>query len=234
MRRPKRQRRKRSSNSGTWLFTILFVALVCILVTNYEPEKTTSPEPLAKATEIKSSTPITTQVTPNPVKKERVLEKLTEVTIKLKNDPSTTNAKVASKFVDGTVLKPGEIFSYNQIVGERTLEKGFVKAPMPVLQNGVKTIIQSPGSGVCRLSVAIATASDRLNLPHFNRVAHTFKPYYIDTNKSENLSDATVFWPGTDNKFKNTKDYDILINTSVDNNYVLHCVFSKVTWREIK
>ncbi|MEI6237791.1 MAG: VanW family protein [Candidatus Saccharibacteria bacterium] len=154
-------------------------------------------------------------------------ELISSAKIVLRDEPGTTNAAVAAKIVNGYILRAGETFSYNGVVGERTLEKGFIWGTLPIKDaNGNEVIIKSVGSGVCRLSVGLATAAKGAGLRQIEITAHQYIPWYFSNNKG--LVDATVYWDSKiDNKFKNTKDYNILIQCNVAD-YILHVNFYKL------
>jgi vancomycin resistance protein YoaR len=191
------------------------------------PKPSPSPTEKAKASLKPSPTPKIVEKTEIPKTKS---ELISSVTIQLKNEPGTVNARVAAKIVNGYILKSGEIFSYNKVVGERTTDKGFITGSLPIKKiNGEQEIIDSVGSGVCRLSVGLATAAKRAGLKQIEIWPHQYTPSYFNS-KNPNLVDATVYWESNlDNKFKNNKEYDIKIVCDVDKNSALHVSFYKLS-----
>lgn len=163
------------------------------------------------------------------------VERIVKTELNLKNEPGTFNAGVAARILNknGSVLKSGETFSYNKRVGERTKEKGYKKGTMPITKNGKKIIIKADGSGVCRLAVVLNTNAERMGLQSVARKAHEYKPGYFDydSNKKTGLKDATVYWPNIDLKFRNTKKYDIYIESGLRDHRVLWSSFFRVTWQ---
>lgn len=150
--------------------------------------------------------------------------------INLPNEVGTYNAGVAAKIANGYVLKSGETFSYNKVIGERTLEKGFIDGNMPVPdENGNPVMQKVTGSGVCRLSVAFATAVKNAGFQQIEITKHTYTPAYFNSS-NPGLVDATVYWPDTDNKFKNNKPYDVKIKSWLDSSYVLHVEFVRLNY----
>lgn len=197
-----------------------------------QPVKNSIPAPIPAPIEEKKPVAIPAPVVVAPKDKGQPIkvELISSVDIKLKNEPGTINAQVAAKFIDGYVLEPGKIFSYNKVVGERTLARGFVSGSLPITQDGKEVLIDSVGSGACRTSVLTATLAKEAGLKQIEITRHEYTPYYFFTNPG--LVDATVYWDsGIDNKFQNTKNYDIRINCSVDSNHVLHGTFSKLTYK---
>jgi len=113
-----------------------------------------------------------------------------------------SNVGLAAKHINGTVLRPGEIFSYNKIVGPRDKESGFKEAPEivhGVLQPGI-------GGGVCQVSSTLYNAVLRANLKIISRSHHAFPVHYV----SEGL-DATVVDDSIDFQFQNDTDAPIYI-----------------------
>ena len=117
----------------------------------------------------------------------------------------TTNVKLACDFVDGTILNPGDVFSYNDTVGPRTYERGFKDAIVYVgasAEDGV-------GGGICQVSSTIYYAMLRADLEVVERKAHSRIVTYVPLGE-----DATVAWGAVDFRFKNNTDYPIRIDVS--------------------
>ncbi len=113
-----------------------------------------------------------------------------------------TNVKLAASLVDGTILNPGESFSYNDTVGQRTTERGFQAA---AAYSGGETVLEV-GGGICQVSSTIYLATLRSNLEIVERRNHTYLCSYMPYGE-----DATVSWGGPDFVFKNDTDYPIKI-----------------------
>ena len=122
------------------------------------------------------------------------------------NTDRTTNLRLAAGKINGTVVMPGEIFSYNKVVGKRTIAAGYKEAA--VYQDGGVT--NGLGGGICQISTTLYNAAIKANMEIETRRNHMFVPSYIEAGK-----DATVVWGSTDFKFKNRRDYPIKIETSV-------------------
>lgn len=122
------------------------------------------------------------------------------------NVDRTTNLKLAASKINGTVIMPGEIFSYNKVVGKRTIAAGYKNAA--IYQDGGVT--DGLGGGICQISTTLYNAAIAANMEIEERRNHMFVPSYADAGK-----DATVVWGSTDFKFKNRRDYPIKIETSV-------------------
>lgn len=127
-------------------------------------------------------------------------------TIHDKNENRVSNIKTAAEDLDGTVIEPGEIFSFNDSVGRRTKDKGYKEAPIFV--NGEKS--KGVGGGVCQVSTTLYNAALEADLEIIERHRHSRKVSYVEEGK-----DATVVYNSKDLRFKNTKDYPIEIRVSV-------------------
>ena len=117
----------------------------------------------------------------------------------------SNNLSIAAKKVNGTVLMPGETFSYNKVVGERTIAAGYKEAGAYA---GGK-VIQSVGGGICQISSTLYNTALLANLEIVDRSNHQFETGYVAASR-----DATVAWPSLDFKFKNTRTYPIKIVAS--------------------
>lgn len=122
-----------------------------------------------------------------------------------------SNVKLASAAFDGTVLNSGDLFSYNETVGQRTVEKGYKAAPAYVQGETVDEI----GGGVCQPSSTLYYACLLSNMEITERYAHRYIPAYITRGM-----DATVSWGGPDYKFTNNTPYPVKIVASYDKGYL--------------
>lgn len=118
-----------------------------------------------------------------------------------------TNVKLAAQYCDGTILMPGESFSYNLGVGELTEERGFL--PGPSYADGQS--VMDMGGGICQVSSTMYMACLYANLEIDERHCHPYPSSYVPAGL-----DATVAWGGCDFVFTNDTDYPIKISTSYD------------------
>ena len=118
----------------------------------------------------------------------------------------TTNLRLAAEKINGTVLMPGETFSYNTVVGERTIAAGYKEAAM--YQNG--EVVDGLGGGICQISTTLYNAVLYSNLEIVERRNHQFVPSYASAGR-----DATVVYGSIDFKFKNTRNYPVKILCTV-------------------
>ena len=114
----------------------------------------------------------------------------------------STNLRLASEKINGTVLKPGETFSYNKTVGARTIAAGYKNAK--VYESG--KVVDGIGGGICQVSSTLYNAALLANLEIVERRNHQFVTSYVGAGR-----DATVVYGQTDFKFKNTRKYPIRI-----------------------
>lgn len=119
-----------------------------------------------------------------------------------------TNVSLATNKINGKVLMPGEVFSFNDTVGKRTPQAGFKVAG--VYMNG--QVATDYGGGICQVSSTLYNAVLRANLEIVDRSNHMFEVGYVPIG-----TDATVSWGAPDFKFKNSRSYPIKIVTSSSN-----------------
>lgn len=124
------------------------------------------------------------------------------------NKNRTTNLRLAAEKIDGTVLLPGEVFSYNNVVGERTISAGYKDAA--IYLNG--QVVDGLGGGICQISTTLFNAVLFSNLEIVELYNHQFIPSYATAGR-----DATVVYGVKDFKFKNSRNYAIKITCSVSN-----------------
>ena len=116
--------------------------------------------------------------------------------------PRTNNMTIGAAAVNGTLIRPGEVFSLNKVLGERTTAKGYQEAG--VITNNRLT--KNVGGGVSQISTVT------YNLAWFAGVeltAHKAHSFYISRYPAGR--EATVSWPDLDNKWTNNSPYGILM-----------------------
>ena len=122
------------------------------------------------------------------------------------NADRTTNLRLAANKINGTVLLPNEDFSYNAVVGERTINAGYKMAA--TYSNGA--VVDGLGGGICQISSTLYDAVVMANLKITTRRNHQFVTSYVPAGK-----DATVVWGSQDFKFVNSRKYPVRITASV-------------------
>ena len=116
------------------------------------------------------------------------------------------NLKLASDKINGTVILPGEEFSYNRVVGERTYAAGYKDA---AIYSGGE-VVDGLGGGICQISSTLYDLAVQANMEITERSNHQFVTSYIEAGK-----DATVVYGYIDFKFVNTRKYPVRIESSV-------------------
>ncbi|MBN2821800.1 MAG: VanW family protein [Coriobacteriia bacterium] len=127
------------------------------------------------------------------------------------NLPRVNNIHTLTDALDGTLLAPGETFSFNGTIGERTAEKGYQEANAIV--NG--KLVPQLGGGICQVGTTIFNTVFFSGLPVVERHNHSQYISHYPTGR-----DATVSWGGPDFKFKNDTENWVLIATSYTNSTV--------------
>lgn len=118
------------------------------------------------------------------------------------------NVKLAAKHIDGVILEPGDSFSYNGTVGQRTKANGFLEAG--AYANG--QVVQEVGGGICQVSSTLYYCTLISNLKITARTNHYFTVGYIEPGM-----DATVSWGAPDFQFQNNRAFPIKIRAYVSN-----------------
>ena len=126
---------------------------------------------------------------------------------KASNVDRTTNLKLAAGKINGVVLLPNEEFSYNKVVGERTISAGY---KMAATYSGGK-VVDGLGGGICQISSTLYDAVVFANLNVTTRRNHQFVTSYLPAGK-----DATVVWGSQDFKFVNSRKYPVRVVATVE------------------
>lgn len=156
-------------------------------------------------------------ITVNDLGAEAFPDKLaTFTTAYINNANRTTNLRLAADKINGTVIMPGETFSYNTIVGERTIAAGYRNAA--IYENG--QVVDGLGGGICQVSSTLYNSVLMSNLEVVERSNHMFLTTYVGGGR-----DATVAYGSLDFKFKNNRDYPIKIGAEVSNGYCTVAIY---------
>lgn len=129
----------------------------------------------------------------------------TYTTTTTSNSNRNENIRLAVAALNGTIVKPGQEFSFNNTTGARTEEKGY--KPATAYLNG--EIVQEPGGGVCQVSSTLYNAVVFAGLKSTERHAHSYEPSYVTPGE-----DAAVSYGGPDFKFVNNSEYPLAIKAS--------------------
>ena len=136
---------------------------------------------------------------------------------KVNNEERSHNIALATKAINNYVLFPGEQFSFNKIVGKRTKERGYKRAPVIVKGEFAEDI----GGGICQVSSTLFNAVNISGINIIERVTHSRNVPYVPKGK-----DATVSWWGPDFIFANKYDHPILIQARTKNGIMNVQVFT--------
>ena len=123
-----------------------------------------------------------------------------------------TNLKLACEAINGMILMPGDTFDYNQVLGERTEERGY--KPAGALSAGTSTT--EIGGGICQVSSTLYYCTLLSDLEILARRSHSLPSSYMPMMGV----DATVSWGGPDFRFRNNTNYPIRIEAGVSGGYV--------------
>ena len=138
-------------------------------------------------------------------------------------DPSeearSGNVRLAAKALDMAVIKPGDILSFNNIIGERTVAGGYKDAY--IIVDG--KFVPGLAGGICQVSSTLYNTGLLANLEVAQRSNHDLAITYVPLGQ-----DATVAYPDLDLKFKNTTGGYLLIRTSETSNSLTISIYGKV------
>jgi len=116
------------------------------------------------------------------------------------------NARLAAEALDGRVLSPGAVFSFNRVVKPWTIEQGYVKAPVSF--DG--ELVLAYGGGICQTSTTLYNAALLAGLPIVERHPHVFAPHYVIPGRDAAVAQYTV-----DLRFQNPYPWPIRIEAWV-------------------
>lgn len=118
------------------------------------------------------------------------------------------NVTLAAQKIHDVILYPGQSFSYNETVGQRTWDAGFREAG--AYANG--EVVQEVGGGICQVSSTLYWCAMKANLKILERTNHMFPVSYIEPGM-----DATVSWGAPDFRFENNRSFPVAIVAYVSN-----------------
>ncbi len=135
----------------------------------------------------------------------------------------THNLELACAAINGTVVMPGEIFSFNETVGERTAEKGYREA---TVYGAGGASVPELGGGVCQVASSIYYAVLQADLETVERSSHMYLVTYVPRGM-----DAAIYWGMLDYKFRNSSPYPIKIEANVSDGMV-HIFLKGTEWKD--
>lgn len=147
-------------------------------------------------------------------KKITVIGKYT-TTLLDRRDSRVNNIQLASDKINNTILRPGEEFSFNGVVGKRTAAKGYEEAPIIVRTPDGPKKKNAKGGGVCQISTTIYNAVEMSGLKVTERHIHSKDVGYVPRG-----NDATVSYGTVDFRFVNTRENPIMLKLYTDGKYL--------------
>lgn len=205
-----------------FLFIILLITLTACpgneqeseIAENYPEESQEIPQQSPSISALPSTSPAPTVKPEDP---NEISSYATELLNK--DEDRIHNIKLAADELNHTLLNPGEVFSFNGILGKRTSDKGYEKAPI-LLGDGQKG--EGTGGGICQISSTLYNAALEADMEIIERHRHSEPVPYVPEGK-----DATVVYNSKDLRFKNTKDYPVEILVSVSEDEVTVRLYKK-------
>ncbi|MGM8215582.1 VanW family protein [Bacillaceae bacterium W0354] len=137
-----------------------------------------------------------------------------------------TNLKIASKKVDGIVIKPGEVFSFWKIVGKTTKSKGYIEGML--LSRG--EVIRGVGGGICQLANLLYWMALHTPLEIVERHHHSFDPFPDSGRVLPFGSGASVFYNYVDLRFYNPTNQSFQIKVWLDDKHLKGAINTDQQW----
>jgi vancomycin resistance protein YoaR len=134
------------------------------------------------------------------------------------------NVHLMADFIDGTIIKPREVFSFNDVVGPRTSERGFLEGQMII----GSLVLPSIGGGVCQTATTLFNDAFELGLPILERTNHNLYLAHYPLGR-----DATVSWGGPDFRFRNDLKHGLLIKASYTDQTLTFTVYGTPEGRRV-
>lgn len=209
---------KNSKNKYILIILALIIIIGAIIYFYVSGNKKNSDNSNNGATRISTNIEISNNIQNNKIDEEKA-KTPTETPIStystvIKDDSSgrLTNMKITCGIINGTIINPGETFSFNNIVGKPTAEKGYQEAKV-IIDHKTETGI---GGGNCQVSSTLYNAILTIpTLTVIERHEHGKDVTYVPEGK-----DAAVSYGSLDLKFRNDNNYKIKINISSDDKNV--------------
>jgi VanW like protein len=149
----------------------------------------------------------------------------TFTTIYPPGQPRVVNIRRAASVIDGTILRPGETFSMNQVLGERTIEKGYVAAPQIV----GSSFADSVGGGISQVATMLYNGAFFAGLELIEHQPHSL---YIDRYPLGR--EATISWGGPELIFRNDWPAGVLIDLEASEGEITIQLFSSRLGRRVE
>ncbi|HON42543.1 MAG TPA: VanW family protein [Bacillota bacterium] len=143
---------------------------------------------------------------------------LGEYTTKFKasNVKRSENIRLGAAMIDGTIVAPGDVFSFNEVVGPRTPERGFLEAD--IILNA--ELVPGIGGGICQVSTTLYNAALLSDLEIMSRINHSLPISYVPLGR-----DATVSYGAIDLKIRNNTGHHVLLKARVDKDTITFKIY---------
>lgn len=135
---------------------------------------------------------------------------------KASNVKRATNIQLGAAMIDGTILAPGDVFSFNDVVGPRTSERGFMEAD--IIFNA--ELVPGIGGGICQVSTTLYNAALLSDLDIVSRANHSLPISYVPLGR-----DATVAYGAIDLKIGNNTDHHVLLKANAAKDIITFRIF---------
>ncbi|MDK2784572.1 MAG: hypothetical protein PWQ41_7 [Bacillota bacterium] len=128
----------------------------------------------------------------------------------------TYNLKLGAEALNGHVVAPDEVFSFNEVVGPREARQGYREAPV-IIKN---ELVPGIGGGICQVSSTLYNAVLLAGMDPVERSNHSLPSAYVGLGR-----DATVAYGSIDFKFKNTRPEPVMLGSRVHGNELTIAIF---------
>ncbi len=182
-----------------WMTVMLALALFASAATPRPARAQDAPSPATGADSARA-------ITPAPAEEFPVALGSFTTTLMGSRPERTANIRLAAEALDGAVIAPGEVLSFNAVVGPRTPERGYLMAP--VILHETRQL--QAGGGICQVASTIFTAGLLSGLSCAERWRHSSPVDYIALGE-----DATIAWGAKDLKLRNDLDQRIRLRVRV-------------------
>jgi len=224
---------------GTWIVRAhnaqYVVAGNRVRVTQSQPGRDVDPAQLAEAIRQATGDGHVAHIELGPRQPDRttaaakalgIRQKLVSYTTQMGESSSNRihNVHLMADFIDGTIIKPGEVFSFNEVVGPRTSERGFLEGQMII----GSLVLPSIGGGVCQTATTLFNDAFELGLPILARTNHNLYLAHYPLGR-----DATVSWGGPDFRFRNDLKHGLLIKASYTDQTLTFTVYGTPEGRRV-
>lgn len=130
---------------------------------------------------------------------------------KTPNTSRNKNIELSAKEINNIIVGKDDYFSFNTMVGERTEERGYQRAPEIIN----KELVMGIGGGICQTSSTLFNAVDQLSIKMVERHHHSLSVGYVPEGR-----DATVSYGVLDFRFQNTSNAPFVIKTIYGNGFL--------------